>query len=121
MADAEWLNGKSFDTKQGRKTFRFVRADADRITIEITNVNGTSEEVTYDAAHLGFYIQELPLFLTGEPAYSLENLNRKLANLLGDTIVDDVTEPYRKMYENILDTLRSGGPSLLFDRTWQPQ
>jgi hypothetical protein len=119
MIQEAWLNSIRLDSASGPRRLRLLRGDSDTVVLA-DDASGADQEI-FSTRHLGFHIAEVPIFLSGTPAYDLARLNAKLATLLGDPSVDEVTAPYAELYDAIVAVLRDGGPAQLFEMTWHPQ
>jgi len=76
---------------------------AESITFRI--VDGNSGEVQVLQArknHLGFHINEIPLFLSGSPRYDVSRVNSKLLQLVGDPCADLFFNDIDRLFQSLI-------------------
>jgi len=57
---------------------------------------------------LGYHIREIPMILSEKPMYDVNRLNRKLAQLIGDETLDEMTSEYDRLFSSVIRTLYQG-------------
>jgi hypothetical protein len=62
-----------------------------------------------------------PASLAREPNESVERLNQRVQNLIGDVRFDAMSSTWNKLFAKLVETLRVGGVSGLQTDVWQPQ
>lgn len=102
MIEREWLENLKFDAKMGVKITGLAGIGSKKVAFKAEHPNGTKMIVSTYHHHLGYYIRELPLFLTVRPEYNLDSLNRKLLNLVGNPLLDSMICEYDRLYSSII-------------------
>jgi hypothetical protein len=118
--DKQWLASLQFLTPDGSAYSGLLDISDDQFVMEFTGAGGTTH-VSHSTHHLGFYLRELPLFLTGDPLYKIDGLNEKLRNSIGNYWLDSMSAPYETLYVRLIDVLRNGGVSALKQTAWSSQ
>jgi hypothetical protein len=57
---------------------------------------------------LGYHIREIPMVLSEKPMYDVNRLNRKLAQLIGDETLDEMTSEYDRLFCSVIRILYQG-------------
>ncbi|MFI8092563.1 hypothetical protein ACIF9R_30280 [Streptomyces sp. NPDC086080] len=109
MIDEEWLEAQRFTTFDGHRVVGLLGIGSEHVTFEVRKRDGTGVARQTRLEHLGYHIRELPLFLTGEPAYDLDRLARKLAGLRGATALDAMTKQYNRLHCAVIKVLHQHG------------
>jgi hypothetical protein len=121
MIDEEWLRDLRFTTADGVRITGLVGLGSGNIVFEGTLPDGERVVLKLRRHHLGFHIRELPLFLTGTPAYDVDRLNRKLLRLVGNPLLDEMTRDYDRLYSSVIKVLHEHGTTGLIGSTLTPE
>ncbi|GAA2415376.1 hypothetical protein [Streptomyces coeruleofuscus] len=109
MIDEEWLAAQRFTTFDGHRVVGLLGIGSEHVTFEVQTLDGKGMARQTRLEHLGYHIRELPLFLTGKPAYDLDRLARKLAGLRGAPELDAMTKQYNRLHSAIIKILHQHG------------
>jgi hypothetical protein len=105
MLDEEWLNSLDFIGIGGMRIHGLVGLGSENIVFGATSPDGEKLVTKVHRHHLGFYIKEIPLFLSETPHYNVDRVNIKLLNLVGNPMLDELTCEFDRMFSSIINIL----------------
>lgn len=109
MIDEQWLASLHFQAYQGLVVTGLVDVGSEAVILAATDPDGKELVLKVRKHHLGFHIRELPLFLTDRPAYDVSKVNRKLASLVGEPMLDTMSQDYDRLHGSVIRFLHSHG------------
>ena len=114
MIDEEWLAGLRFEGPDGVRIDGLAGVGSEKVVLKAITPDGKLEALSTYRHHLGFYIKEIPLFLSAErPLYDVDRLNRKLLRLVGNPLLDMMTCEYDRLCCCLIKTLYDAGSTAL--------
>lgn len=98
MIDEEWLKSIRIETFSKGKVIGLLGHGAEYIVFKVAFPDGRELAMRVKGNHLGFYLKEIPPFMSPAPLYDVVRLNEKLATLVGNPLLDEMTDQYDLLY-----------------------
>jgi hypothetical protein len=121
MIDETWLRDLQFDGPEGTRITGLLGLGSESVVFSALGPDGSEVALKVYRHHLGFHIRELPLFLTAKPSYDFDRLNQKLLRLLGNPLLDSMTQEYDRLYSSLISILKKFGVSGLIWSVMTPE
>jgi hypothetical protein len=115
MIDELWLRDLRVSGSDG-DIVGLLGIGAEWVVFELLQPDGQKIARSFRKNLLGFHIREVSHFLTDEPGYDLDRVNRKLRRLMSAPSVDTMIAPYDRLYSGIIRDLATGGPQNLISQ-----
>jgi hypothetical protein len=109
MIDQDWLENLDFVGVNGLRFQGLAGVGALSITFVAYDADGEKLAIKTRRHHLGFHINEVPLFMSGTPMYDVGRVNRKLSKLIGNDNLDEMTSEYDKLFDKLVDAFHNDG------------
>ena len=117
--DMEWLKNQHFwldvdnpegDTVEGPyESVEFLEMGASHAVFAMVGPDGRKLAMKVLVPRFAFYLRELPPGLRTDPPRDPARLNRKLAGLIGDPLMDHLVRLYETFYGRLVTSLFEGG------------
>jgi hypothetical protein len=107
--DEEWLDGLRFTSVGGVKVNGLQGLGSEKVVLKGQMPEGKQVVLKTFRWHLGYYIKEIPPFLLDPPSYDLNRLNMKLANLVGDQLIDQACGEYHRLFSLLIAKILDDG------------
>src|SRR2546422_3113343 len=108
MIDQEWLRNLDFVRPDGLHIKGLVGIGSEKVVLKATARDGKELAMATYRHVLGYHIREIPTVLSDKPMYDVNRLNRKLAQLIGDDSLDEMTSEYDRLFSSVVRILYEG-------------
>src|ERR1044071_1975496 len=109
MIDENWLQQLDFESFNGLKIKGLAGLGSENVVLKGILPDGKQVVVKTRKNHLGFYLKEIPPFLTVKREYDVDRLNRKLYSLIGNPVIDEMSNSYDKLHSFVLKIAHEPG------------
>ena len=108
MIDQEWLNNLDFVRPDGIHITGLTGLGSEKVVLSATEPGGQKIVLQTYRHHLGYHIREIPMVISDKPLYDINRVNRKLAQLIGDDTLDQMTCEYDRLFSSVIRILYNG-------------
>jgi hypothetical protein len=108
MIDQEWLGNLNFIGTHGLHIEGLAGLGSEKVVFKATAPDGKELVIQTYRHHLGYHIREIPLLLSDKPLYDVRRLNRKLAQIVGDNSLDEMSADYDRLFSSVIRILFEG-------------
>lgn len=105
MIDQEWLGNLDFVRSDGLHIKGLAGLGSEKVVLNATAPDGKKLVLQTYRHVLGYHIREIPLVLSDKPMYDVNRLNRKIAQLIGDETLDEMTSEYDRLFSSVIRIL----------------
>lgn len=105
MIDQEWLSQLNFVRPDGLHIQGVLGIGSEKVVLKATASDGKELALATYRHVLGYHIREIPLLLSEKPMYDVGRLNRKVAQLMGDETLDEMTAEYDRLFCSVIRIL----------------
>lgn len=105
MIDQEWLENIDFVRPDGLHIKGLAGIGSEKVVLNATAPDGKRLVLATYRNVLGYHIREIPMIISDKPMYDLNRLNRKLAQLVGDDTLDEMTAEYDRLFCSVIRIL----------------
>lgn len=105
MIDQEWLENLDFVRPDGLHIKGLAGIGSEKVVLKATAPDGKDLVLATYRHVLGYHIREIPMIISDKPMYDVNRLNRKLAQLLGDDTLDEMTSEYDRLFCSLIRIL----------------
>lgn len=108
MIDQEWLSNLDVVRPDGLHIKGLAGIGSEKVVLKTTTPDGKGLVLQTYRHVLGYHIREIPLIVSVKPLYDVNRLNRKLAQLVGDDTLDEMTSEYDRLFSSVIRILYQG-------------
>ncbi len=108
MIDQEWLSTLNFERPDGLHIQGLAGIGSEKVVLKATGSDGKQLVLQTYRHVLGYHIREIPMLISEKPMYDVNRLNRKLAQLIGDETLDEMTSEYDRLFSSVVRILYQG-------------
>jgi hypothetical protein len=105
MIDQEWLKNLDFVRPDGLHVKGLAGLGSEKVVLNATAPDGKELVLATYRHLLGYHIREIPMIISDKPMYDVNRLNRKLAQLVGDDTLDEMTSEYDRLFCSVIRIL----------------
>lgn len=105
MIDESWLSDLRFESHNGMRIEGLLGVGTQKVVLKVVAPDGKELALATYKHHLGYHIKEIPPFLNKDKNYDLDRLNKKLANLIGFPMIDEMCQVYDRLHSWVLKFL----------------
>jgi hypothetical protein len=105
VIDQEWLKNLDFVRPDGLHVKGLAGLGSEKVVLNATAPDGKELVLATYRHVLGYHIREIPMIISDKPMYDVNRLNRKLAQLVGDDTLDEMTSEYDRLFCSVIRIL----------------